>query len=213
MMLAASLALPVSLPSGHCRSYLPHTGPAACRGSVEWAWPGWHPLLSPQLPVLLLVAKQGWHSGQGQRLPRGNLPGSEARLGQPLAWPLSQYNHGRQPRPPPSLTELALSPSQSGRDAKLLRRLHLHIQTIIWDLTLILVWRLSDHEYHMSMTLRRIVFPTPFPASLLSCDAPLLYLAILEPGSGNPRLAGLAAWQSSGKQHPGCWQSWQSWQS
>lgn len=33
MMLAASLALPVSLPSGHCRSYLP-PGPAACRVSV-----------------------------------------------------------------------------------------------------------------------------------------------------------------------------------
>ena len=81
------------------------------------ASPRWH----PQLPVLLLVAKHCWQSGQSQGLPRGNLPGSEARLGQPLAWPLSQYNHGSQPRPPPSLTELALSSSQSGRDGKHLK--------------------------------------------------------------------------------------------
>ena len=117
MMLAASLALPVSLPSGHCRSYLP-PGPAACRVSVpRLGGKPWH----PQLPVLLLVAKHCWQRGQSQGLPRGNLPGSEARLGQPLARPPSQYNHGSQPRPPPSLAELALSSSQSGRDEKLLK--------------------------------------------------------------------------------------------
>ena len=210
MMLAASEACQLvchpGIAGAICHASRPGCLPCQCW--VCLASPRWH----PQLPVLLLVAKHCWQSGQSQGLPRGNLPGSEARLGQPLAWPLSQYNHGSQPRPPPSLTELALSSSQSGRDGKHFKGSGQIDVRHNFDPSCIVLSSSSIHLYYYSLSVWHLdCLPTALSCLQTKLGCPLpppLYLAILEPGSGNPRLAGLAAWQTSVASNipdAGCW--------